>query len=164
MDLSPWGSEYDSAEWVITDLRGAMVQRAQGQTSRADQLLRWIGGHAVANADLIPETFDESSGAWKFNAPMVGFGAGAWVLALKHRAGSAIDPACDAFFDEATPSDGGVPGDAGAGGGSAGGPSVTTDAGVTAPRAPSGCGCQSGSEVLALAALALITRRRQRGR
>ncbi|MDX2010392.1 MAG: glycosyl hydrolase [Myxococcaceae bacterium] len=156
MDLSPWGSEYDSAEWVITDVRGSMVHRAQGQTARADALLRWIGGHAVANADLIPETFDETSGAWKFNAPMVGFGAGVWVLALAHRSGAPLEPACGAFFDESAMVDGGaMPTDAGQGGGTAGGGAAggsaggsplaggaaAVDAGPGAAKPPPGCGC-----------------------
>ena len=63
-DLSPWGSEYDSAEWVITDLRGSMVLRAQGNTTRADAVLDWVTNNAAANAGIIPETFDETTGAW----------------------------------------------------------------------------------------------------
>ncbi|MBS1150954.1 MAG: glucosyl hydrolase family protein [Myxococcaceae bacterium] len=74
-DLSPWGSEYDSAEWVFTDLRGAIALRRNGNPARADALLTWITSQSAANAQVIPETFDEQSGAWKFNAPMIGFGA-----------------------------------------------------------------------------------------
>lgn len=164
-DLSPWGSEYDSAEWVLTDVRGSMVYRAQGQTARADALLGWIRGHAVANADLIPETFDETSGAWKFNAPMVGFGAGVWVLALAQRGGAAIEPACGAFFDEGA-GDGGVTStDAGQGGGAAGGGAAgggssggsnARDGGPGMTKPPSGCGCD-GSGFGASLWLLLIT-------
>lgn len=163
MDLSPWGSEYDSAEWVITDVRGSMVHRAQGQPARADAILRWIGGHAAANADLIPETFDETSGAWKFNAPMVGFGAGVWVLALAHRSGSPIEPACGAFFDEAAVLDAGVLApDAGASGSLV--PGTPADGGPGGPGSPRGCGCggaELGSAWLALTGLGLARKRRR---
>ncbi|HGG57103.1 MAG TPA: glycosyl hydrolase, partial [Nannocystis exedens] len=37
-DLSPWGSEYDSAEWVITDLRGSIAARMIGAENRANSL------------------------------------------------------------------------------------------------------------------------------
>ncbi len=34
-DLSPWGSEYDSAEWTFTDLRRAIAMRRTAATWRA---------------------------------------------------------------------------------------------------------------------------------
>lgn len=174
-DLSPWGSEYDSAEWVITDLRGSMVLRAQGDTPRADAVLSWVTNNAATNAGIIPETFDETSGAWKFNAPMVGFGAGAYALALAQRAAGAIDPACGAFFDEGAvdagvlvdagttdagaATDGGAPGPVDAGSRDAG---FSTDGGagdggVGPQKPPAGpCGCSSG-DGLALAAAVLLS-------
>ncbi len=118
VDLSPWGSEYDSAEWVFTDLRGAIAMRRNGNAARADALLAWVTSQALANGRVIPETFDETTGAWKFNAPMIGFGAGAYVLALADDPG---DPACGAYFDETVP--------------------MTPDAGTITPPAPKGCGC-----------------------
>lgn len=171
VDLSPWGSEYDSAEWVITDLRGAVVLRAQGDATRADALLSWVTRNAAANADLIPETFDEASGAWKFNAPMVGFGAGVYALALADRAAGAIEPACGAFFDERVPDAGVIAVDAGprADAGPLRDGSVTTgpDAGSATTRPPTGCGC-SAVDPLLLGALALLLggrlRRQREGR
>lgn len=173
-DLSPWGSEYDSAEWVITDLRGSVALRAQGNTAKADQLLAWVTAHAAANAGIVPETFDEASGAWKFNAPMVGFGAGAYALALAQRAAGTTDPACGAFFAEGA-SDAGVPdaGTADAGAPDAGRPdsgvTPTSDAGQTidggtgTTPTPKGCGCASGVD-LAVAAAALVVARKRRRR
>lgn len=185
-DLSPWGSDYDSAEWVITDVRGSMVLRAQGQTTRADAVLSWVTDNAVANAGIIPETFDEQTGAWKFNAPMVGFGAGVYALALAHRAGSAIDPACGAFLDERTIDAGVPPIDGGAGEPDAGAPfdagttpmtdagardaGVRTDggsadggAGLTKP--PGSCGCAAVDPAMLLVPFAvLLGRRRGRAR
>ncbi|MDP2274696.1 MAG: glycosyl hydrolase [Archangium sp.] len=155
-DLSPWGSEYDSAEWVITDLRGAMAMRAAGRSSRADALLEFTRGQGAANALVFAETYEENSGAWKFNAPMVGFGAGAWVLALAHRGGLAITPACGAFEEPEVMVgvDAGVV-DAG---------TMASDAGVDPPQPPSGCGCTSAPMVSLFALLAFTGRASTRAR
>ncbi|MBX7097036.1 MAG: glycosyl hydrolase [Myxococcaceae bacterium] len=144
-DLSPWGSEYDSAEWVFTDLRGAMGLRAF-DAMRADALVGWTTQRSQLNAGVIPETYDEVTGAWKFNAPMIGFGAGAYVLALAQRGEGAVSPACGAFFDEsaadAGASGGGAGGGSGGGGrgGGAGGSAGGGSGGGT-PGKASGCGC-----------------------
>lgn len=170
-DLSPWGSEYDSAEWVITDLRGSMVLRTQGNTARADAVLDWVTNNAVANAGIIPETFDETTGAWKFNAPMVGFGAGAYVLALAQRAAGTIDPACGAFFDEGAVDAGTNGTDAGVDAGATVDAGVTADAGafsvvdagVRPTPQPQPCGCTfAPSSILTALALAIAIRRRTR--
>ncbi|KYF71213.1 glycosyl hydrolase, partial [Sorangium cellulosum] len=113
-DLSPWGSEYDSAEWVVTDLRGAVAARLMGDDARSDRLLRWVLDQSAANYLAIAETYDETSGAYKFNAPMIGFGAGVYALALAARDGLVVGPACGAYFDEGDTSG------SGAGGGGAG--------------------------------------------
>jgi GH15 family glucan-1,4-alpha-glucosidase len=176
-DLSPWGSEYDSAEWVITDLRGSMVLRAQGNTTRADAVLDWVTNNAAANAGIIPETFDETTGAWKFNAPMVGFGAGAYVLALAQRAAGTIDPACGAFFDEGVVDAGTPVTDAGVDAGASldagttidagvspvvdAGSNALADAGVRPTPQPQPCGCTfAPSSILTALALVIAIRRR----
>jgi hypothetical protein len=105
VDLSPWGSDYDSAEWVITDLRGAIAKREAGDGERADRLMAWVRDQAHANYLSVAETFDENDGTYKFNTPMVGFGAGAYALALAQRAGAFADPACGAYFLEEGGSD-----------------------------------------------------------
>jgi MYXO-CTERM domain-containing protein len=101
-DLSPWGSDYDSAEWVITDLRGAIATRMLGAEGRSEALIEWVRDQALANYLMVAETFEENDGTYKFNTPMVGFGAGAFALALAHRSGEfgAEDPACGAYFLE----------------------------------------------------------------
>lgn len=101
-DLSPWGSEYDSAEWVITDLRGAVAHQLAGNLARAEQLRAWVLNQSLANYLAVSETYDEATGAYKFNAPMVGFGAGAYALALANRQQPLDDPACGAYFDESS--------------------------------------------------------------
>lgn len=99
-DLSPWGSDYDSAEWVITDLRGAIATRLHGDAARSDELIEWVRAQAEQNFLMVAETFDENDGTYKFNTPMLGFGAGAYILALAHRADPQADPACGGYFDE----------------------------------------------------------------
>ncbi len=145
-DLSPWGSEYDSAEWVFTDLRAALALRLAGRTARADAVLDWVTRQSAANYGAFAETYDEGTGRYKFNAPMTGFGAGVYALALAQRAAGALGPACGAFPVELLP-DGGMAPDAG-----------SKDAGVDAGGADGGsqtvaqqgCGC-SGVPVPALA-------------
>lgn len=168
-DLSPWGSDYDSAEWVFTDLRGSVAMRLAGRTARAEALLDWTTQQAKQNANLIPETYDPLSGAWKFNAPMVGFGAGAYVLALQQRA-AGEDPACGVYFeDESAPDAGGTGGGAGGGsavgGGSAsGGGSVGggTGGGGGASMPSSGCNCSTGGALPVFAfAVSILLRRRK---
>lgn len=99
-DLSPWGGEYDSAEWVVTDLRGAVAMRRAGQDDRADALTAWVLAQSLKNYGMVAETYDELAGTYKFNAPMLGFGAGAFALALADRAAMPEDPACGAYFAE----------------------------------------------------------------
>ncbi|MFP2906053.1 glycoside hydrolase family 15 protein [Pyxidicoccus sp. 3LFB2] len=101
-DVSPWGSEYDSAEWVIVSLRGAVAKRLAGDPARADRVLKWVTDQSLKNYLAVAETYDENSGVYKFNIPMVGFGAGAYALALAQRAEATEDPACGAYFDEST--------------------------------------------------------------
>jgi GH15 family glucan-1,4-alpha-glucosidase len=133
VDLSPWGSEYDSGEWAFVDLRGAVAATRMGDAERAARLTQWVGDQAVANYLEMGEVFDEAKGTYKFNAPMIGFGAGAYALALLERSTPA-DPACGAYFDEGdAPSTGsGTSGSGGPGGGE-----EPTDA--------SGCGCHIAS-------------------
>ncbi|WP_338873295.1 glycoside hydrolase family 15 protein [Myxococcus stipitatus] len=131
-DMSPWGSEYDSAEWVIVSLRGAMAKRMAGDSARADRVLKWVTDQSLKNYLAVAETYDEMSGAYKFNAPMVGFGAGAYALALAHRADGTADPACGAYLDESTLS---KPPDAGPGEPDAGPVDGGHDAGPGEPDA-----------------------------
>lgn len=116
-DLSPWGSSYDSVEWVITDLRGSMAFRSAGFDPRADAMLEWVRTQAEANYSMVAETFNANTGVYENNTPMLGFGAGAWALAMAHRAGDYQDPACGAYWDggEGESTGGETTGDSGAG-------------------------------------------------
>ena len=138
-DLSPWGGEYDRAEWVITNLLGSNGLRMSGDTARADRLTNWVLDQSLMNFLMVAETYDEQTGVYKFNAPMAGFGAGAYVLSLANRAGQFFEPACGAYFDESdlSGSSGGGASSSGTGAGSGGNLDVGDEG---------GCACRSAGE------------------
>ena len=93
---------------------------------RAARLRNWVRDQALANHLEVAEVFDEGKGTYKFNAPMMGFGAGAFILAL-HARETASDPACGAYMVEVAP------------GSSASSSSSTGDV----PIDPSSCACRA---------------------
>lgn len=102
--LSPWGSPYDSDEWVVMDLRFAVAARAAGLSDLADHLLAWVTDQSAANFDAIGETYDPWTADYTNNAPMVGFGPGAYALALADRAaGGGVEPACGRWAPDRWP-------------------------------------------------------------
>jgi hypothetical protein len=164
IDLSPWGGPYDSAEWVVTDLRGAVAAQLMGDTQRSNRLVKWVLDQSAANYLAVAETYDENTGEYKFNAPMVGFGAGVFALAVAARDGIAVSPACGFYHEQ---------GGAGGAGGGAGTGAGSTGAGA-APIAgggadEGGCGCRMAPGRGAAAWLLLVpaaiaaARRRRRG-
>ena len=161
-DVSPWGSEYDSAEWVVTDLRGAVATHLAGDAERSDRLVHWVRDQSLANFLAVSETFDENAGTYKFNAPMIGFGSGVFALAWYARDGKLVDAACDAYYPESgvggTGGTGGsTTGGGGAGGsqGGSGGSTTTSGAGAVGggfigggsggDKDGGGCGCRLGT-------------------
>ncbi len=190
-DASPWGSEYDSAEWVVTDLRGAVATHLGGDAERSDRLVHWVRDQSLANFLAVSETYDENSGHYKFNAPMVGFGSGVFALAWFARDGVLTDAACDMYYPEsggggtggAGGSQGGSGGAGGAQGGSGGSGAGTTGAGAVGggfigggtggTGEGGGCGCRAAGEgnsdvpaglaLMGLFGVAAVSRRRRRG-
>jgi GH15 family glucan-1,4-alpha-glucosidase len=97
----PW---YDDQEWVVIDLRMAeamaRIGRATGDTAwteNADRTFAWVTAVASANYGLVPELLSDGEYTAEDDAdhvalgvdpggdaqgatPMVGFGAGAWIL------------------------------------------------------------------------------------
>ncbi|MEO6955076.1 MAG: glycoside hydrolase family 15 protein [Polyangia bacterium] len=127
-------SSYDSNEWVFIDMRAASAFRRTGDAARADEIVAWVTAQARANYDLIPElfnTFASDGPLWSYTGatPMVGFGAGAYILALRQRAGQVEKHDCG--IATVPPSgDGGL---------------ITTDGGTPKPtKKTSGCGCAVG--------------------
>ncbi len=93
------GSSYDAAEWAVIDLRLAEALRRSCALDDADALESWITAQAVLNHDTIPELYDPATGDYAGPAPMLGFGAGAYVWNMVHRA--ELEGQCAADSDSA---------------------------------------------------------------
>ena len=81
---------YDLSEWIFLDLRIGQALRRLGATERADWLLNRITQAAAANDFLIPELFDPQDGRYLGAVPMVGYGAGAWMVAQTEKHGARL--------------------------------------------------------------------------
>ena len=82
---------YDLSEWILLDLRISDAWRRAGQDARAEELLDKITEHATANDFLVPELFDKDTGEYTGVVPMVGYGAGAWIMSQMFKYGY-VDP------------------------------------------------------------------------
>ena len=81
-DYSPPG-DYDLREWVFIDLRiASALSRSTARRADARVLLDWVRAQAAENFNLIPELLTEQAARYAGAVPMVGFGAGAFVLAM----------------------------------------------------------------------------------
>ena len=134
------GGQYDSQEWIFIDLRGSLAFARGGDAATASETLAWNVAQGRLNDGLLAELHDRVTANYAGEVPMVGFGAGAYVLALAER-GQPARQACGRYASEPGGGDGGV-GDAG-GGGDAGG---AADAGVDGGGGGGGdgCGCHAG--------------------
>jgi hypothetical protein len=127
------GATYDSSEWVFIDLRMQRAMGLSGDSAGQTSLFTWNTYQGYDNYGELSELHDPNTGSYTGQSPMVGFGAGAFVIALADR-GTPMTPTCGAFAAEpALPTDGGAgdasDGDGGSeGGGDAGGP-LASDAG-----------------------------------
>lgn len=116
-------SSYDNHEWILIDLRMADALRRYGNTARADELIKTIVDKAQVNFLLIPELYSAESwdapiGNYHGSIPMVGYGAGAYMLTLFDREGM-IEPH-DCGTEAPPPTDGGGTGGSGPGQGGSG--------------------------------------------
>ncbi len=134
------GDSYSSHEWVFIDLRAGRAMELAGETGAAASLLGWNVAQAGDNFGELSELHDPVTADYAGQSPMVGFGAGAYLLALLDR-GSPVTPTCGAFAAEpADPSDAGsTAGDGGVAGGADGGPGAGRDGG-TPPGGDAGAG------------------------
>jgi GH15 family glucan-1,4-alpha-glucosidase len=86
-------SSYDNNEWILVDLRISDALRRAGRTQSADQYFGQIVKKAAANFYLLPELYNDTPadgqiGKYFGSIPMVGYGAGAYVLTILDRAGA----------------------------------------------------------------------------
>jgi GH15 family glucan-1,4-alpha-glucosidase len=76
------GDWYDTAEWVFLDLRIASAMKKFGKIHDAQTLLDWVTEQAAFNHGLIPELLSERNAGYEGAIPMVGYGAGVYLLTL----------------------------------------------------------------------------------
>ena len=123
-DIGAW---YDSQEWVFVDFRTSRALERIGDITGAKNSLTWNLGQARENFNLFSELHDRDTAAYVGEAPMIGFGAGSFMIELDER-GKAVTPTCGTFADEPADelSDAGVDEDAASGDAS----TVRTDGGT----------------------------------
>ena len=92
------GSTYDEHEWIVIDLRLAEALRRSCRPEEAAALEDWVTDHGMLNNRILPELLDPDRADYAGPAPMLGFGAGAYVLAMHGR--DAADAACAAPGDD----------------------------------------------------------------
>ena len=85
------GQWYDSQEWVFIDLRSARAFALQGDATTSATNFAWNVGQGAENFGELSELHDAVTAAYAGASPMVGFGAGAYILALSAR-GTARQP------------------------------------------------------------------------
>jgi GH15 family glucan-1,4-alpha-glucosidase len=111
---------YDSQEWVFVDQRSQRAMELNGDTASASTAFSWNVAQAADNYNQLSELHDRVNADYAGEAPMVGFGAGAYLIALADR-GTPVVPTCGAFASE-PPEPGSA--DAGTAGGKDGGASA----------------------------------------
>ncbi len=163
------GDAYDEQEWIMVDLRMAEALRRGCQPEVGQAIEDWITQQALLNNNIIPELLDPSTGDYNGPAPMMGFGAGMYVLTLHNRDEAAEDCSAGVAYDcEGAPVDTGEPGDSAPPVDT--GPADSDAPEDTAPQEPEpgepeGCGCTSAHSSAALLALllgaGLLARRRR---
>ena len=96
----------------MVDLRVAEARRRGCQPDAGQAIEDWITQQALENNRIIPELLDPETGDYNGPAPMMGFGAGMYVLALHNRDDAAADCADGVAYDcEGAPVDTGLPDD-----------------------------------------------------
>jgi hypothetical protein len=102
------GDAYSSNEWVFVDLRAERALELEGDSAQQAALFAWNVDQASDNFGELSELHDPVTADYAGQAPMVGFGAGAYLLSLFDRGAAAV-PTCGSFASEpASPSDAGV--------------------------------------------------------
>jgi hypothetical protein len=78
---------YDASEWIFLDLRIAQALRRAGELGRADARLDFTTRAAAQNDHLLPELYERTTGDYQGAIPMVGYGAGVWMMAQLEKHG-----------------------------------------------------------------------------
>lgn len=73
---------YENQEWPFAGLRVAVAQKKLGSITEAKKLIDRITLFSSRNHNLIPEILSNDLGLYKGAIPMVGYGSGAYILAV----------------------------------------------------------------------------------
>jgi GH15 family glucan-1,4-alpha-glucosidase len=74
------GDWYDKQEWIFLDLRAALGLKKFSHFKESNALVKWVTDQAALNNNMIPELFNEKTAGYEGAVPMVGFGAGSYIL------------------------------------------------------------------------------------
>ncbi len=138
------GDWYDQQEWCFVDLRMSVAYSITGQTQRRDALLDWVLAQSRENRYLMGELFCRGTtdcpqrGDYRGSVPMIGFGPGAYLIALDTRANPEA-PGCCAEPSAVAP---GLPDPDRTTGTTDPEPDGGTDPGIQ-PGDDSGCSCRA---------------------
>lgn len=155
------GGSYDEREWIVIDLRTSVALRRAGRADASDALWNWVRDQALLNHGLMPELFDQVTADYAGEVPMVGFGAGAFIVSAWDRAATMM-PLGDGGM--------GAP-DLSIGGGDGASPpgDAATSGDLATGGSGKGCGCAVGASspsrsewLCALLFVAFLLRMRRR--
>ncbi len=73
---------YESQEWLFLDARIATAYMLYGEKKKAKHLIDWMTAQSSFNYNLIPEMYGYEHATYEGAIPMVGFGAGTYIIAL----------------------------------------------------------------------------------
>ncbi|CAN5277860.1 hypothetical protein BH09MYX1_BH09MYX1_02850 [soil metagenome] len=164
------GDGYDSQEWIFVDLRMGRALDLVGNVALAKSTRDWNVAQATENFGVLSELHDRVTADYAGEAPMIGFGAGGYVLMAKP---ATVTKSCLVMIepDEPKPDagadagDGGtIPANDGGDGGSTTPPTPADDGGCNAAGTvgSGGSGASSGGLVSWLGVLSVIAMLRRR--
>ncbi len=75
---------YTNSEWAFLDLRFAIALNDFGMKKDAKQLIDWVTSYSKLNFNFIAELYNDSDENYGGAVPMVGYGAGAYILTINN--------------------------------------------------------------------------------
>jgi GH15 family glucan-1,4-alpha-glucosidase len=75
---------YTNSEWAFLDLRFAIALNNFGQKKEAKHLIDWVTTYSKCNFNFIAELYNDNDENYGGAVPMVGYGAGAYILTINN--------------------------------------------------------------------------------
>jgi GH15 family glucan-1,4-alpha-glucosidase len=155
-------SSYDNNEWILVDLLISNALRRAGRTAEADSYVKLVVDQAAANFYILPELYnavpsDGAIGKYTGSIPMVGYGAGAYIMTMLDKSGL-IEPndcgdgngatlpivTCGGASSSSSSSGNSSGGNSGAGAGDTGASGVGGGSDSLPPYGTGACLCRAG--------------------